>query len=429
MDIAVLFGTFILLVVLTVPIGYAIGMATLVTLVLFSNTPVALITQNAITGVDSFPLMAIPFFMLAGNLMSSGGVARRIVNFCDTLLGWITGGLGIVTTLACMIFAAISGSAVATTSAIGGFMIPEMTKRGYDKAFSASLAGAAGTIGVIIPPSIPFVIYAVVVGESISDLFIAGVLPGILMGIALMVVCVIVSKKEGYQKASKMPSLRDVWVSFKDAFWALLTPVIILGGIYSGIFTPTESAVVAVVYCVIVSVFVYHEFRLKDVYQSLYDSINVNGMTTFMVGFSMAFAAYLTMNRIPDRIAAAILSLSDNKIVILLLINLLLLGVGCLIDNIPATIILSPILLPIVEEFGMSPVTFGIMLTMNLAIGFVTPPYGIDLFVASAISKEPMSRMIKPTLRFILALLVVLMLVTFCEPLTMGVLSLVKGGA
>ena len=361
--------------------------------------------------------------------MSSGGVARRIVNFCDTLLGWITGGLGIVTTLACMIFAAISGSAVATTSAIGGFMIPEMTKRGYDKAFSASLAGAAGTIGVIIPPSIPFVIYAVVVGESISDLFIAGVLPGILMGIALMVVCVIVSKKEGYQKASKMPSLRDVWVSFKDAFWALLTPVIILGGIYSGIFTPTESAVVAVVYCVIVSVFVYHEFRLKDVYQSLYDSINVNGMTTFMVGFSMAFAAYLTMNRIPDRIAAAILSLSDNKIVILLLINLLLLGVGCLIDNIPATIILSPILLPIVEEFGMSPVTFGIMLTMNLAIGFVTPPYGIDLFVASAISKEPMSRMIKPTLRFILALLVVLMLVTFCEPLTMGVLSLVKGGA
>ena len=177
MDIAVLFGTFILLVVLTVPIGYAIGMATLVTLVFFSNTPLVLITQNAITGVDSFPLMAIPFFMLAGNLMSSGGVARRIVNFCDTLLGWITGGLGIVTTLACMIFAAISGSAVATTSAIGGFMIPEMTKRGYDKAFSASLAGAAGTIGVIIPPSIPFVIYAVVVGESISDLFIAGVLP------------------------------------------------------------------------------------------------------------------------------------------------------------------------------------------------------------------------------------------------------------
>ena len=299
----------------------------------------------------------------------------------------------------------------------------------YDKAFSASLAASAGTIGVIIPPSIPFVIYAVVVGESISDLFIAGILPGIAMGIALMVVCVIVSKKEGYQTAGKRPSLHDVWVSFKDAFWALLTPVIILGGIYSGIFTPTESAVVAVVYCVIVSVFVYREFRLKDLYRALYDSVNVNGMTTFMVGFSMAFAAYLTMERIPTRIAQAMLSITDNRVILLLLINFLLLCVGCLIDNIPATIILSPILLPIVENLGMSPITFGIMLTMNLAIGFVTPPYGIDLFVASAISKEPMSRMIKPTLRFIFALLIVLMLVTFFEPFTMGVLNLVKSAA
>lgn len=427
MDIAVLFGTFLLLVFLTVPIGYAIGMATLVTLVFFSNVPVALITQNAITGCDSFPLMAIPFFMLAGNLMSSGGVAKRIVNFCDTLLGWITGGLGIVTTLACMFFAAISGSAMATTSAIGGFMIPEMEERGYDRAFSAALAGAAGTIGVIIPPSIPFVIYAVVVNTSISDLFIAGLLPGILMGIALMIVCVIVSKKEGYQVGGKRPTLRQVWVSFKDAFWALLTPVIILGGIYSGMFTPTESAVVAVVYCVVVSVFVYREFKLKDVYKALYTSINVNGMTTFMVGFSMAFAAYLTMEKIPQRIASALLSVTDQKILLLLLINLLLLVVGCLIDNIPATIILSPILLPIVQKLGMSPVTFGVMLTMNLAIGFVTPPYGINLFVASAISKEPMSRMIKPMLRFILALLVVLMIVTFCEPVTMGMLHLVKG--
>lgn len=427
MDIAVLFGTFLLLVFLTVPIGYAIGMATLVTLALFTNMPFALITQNAITGVDSFPLMAIPFFMLAGNLMSSGGVAKRIVNFCDTLLGWITGGLGIVTTLACMFFAAISGSAMATTSAIGGFMIPEMEERGYDRAFSAALAGAAGTIGVIIPPSIPFVIYAVVVNTSISDLFIAGLLPGILMGVALMITCVIVSKKEGYQVGGKRPTLRQVWISFKDAFWALLTPVIILGGIYSGMFTPTESAVVAVVYCVVVSVFVYHEFKLKDIYKALYVSINVNGMTTFMVGFSMAFAAYLTMEKIPQRIAGALLSVTDQKILLLLLINLLLLVVGCLIDNIPATIILSPILLPIVEKLGMSPVTFGVMLTMNLAIGFVTPPYGINLFVASAISKEPMSRMIKPMLRFILALLVVLMIVTFVEPVTMGMLSLVKG--
>ena len=426
MDIAALFGIVMLLVLLSVPIGYAIGMATLVTLLLFSNTGVALITQNCITGCDSFPLMAIPFFMLAGNLMSSGGVAKRIVNFCDTLLGWLTGGLGIVTTLACMFFAAISGSAMATTSAIGGFMIPEMEERGYDKAFSASLAACAGTIGVIIPPSIPFVIYAVVVNCSISQLFIAGLLPGILMGVALIVVCVIVSKRKGYQKKSRRPSAREVWVSFKDAFWALLTPVIILGGIYSGIFTPTESAVVAVVYCVIVSVFVYHEFKLKDVYKALYDSINVNGMTTFMVGFSMAFAAYLTMERIPNRIATALLNVTDNRILLLLLINLLLLVVGCLIDNIPATIILSPILLPVVQDLGMSPITFGVMITMNLAIGFVTPPYGIDLFVASAISKLPMTQLIAPTIRFILSLLVVLMLVTFCPPVTLGFLGLVQ---
>lgn len=429
MDILILFGTFIVLALLTVPIGYSIGIATLVTLLYDGGMPLALVTQNCITGVDSFPLMAIPFFMLAGNLMSTGGVAKRIVDFCDTLIGWVTGGLGIVTTLACMFFAAISGSAMATTSAIGGFMIPEMEKRGYDRPFSAALAGAAGTIGVIIPPSIPFVIYAVVVNTSISDLFVAGILPGVLMGVALIVVNIFVSKREGYQvgSAARRPKLKDVWVSFKEAFWALLTPVIILGGIYSGIFTPTESAVIAVIYCVIISVFVYHEGSLRDIYNALYTSINVNGMTTFMVGLSTAFAAYLTVERIPNRIATAMLSLTDNKIIMLLLINLLLLVVGCLIDNIPATIILSPILLPIVSNFGMSPTTFGIMITMNLAIGFVTPPYGIDLFVAAAIAKEPMTKLIKPMIRFIAALLVVLMLVTFWPGLTTGVLSLVKG--
>ena len=373
MNIAVLFGSFILMMALSVPVGYAIGIATFITLSCFSNIPVALITQNAITGCDSFPLMAIPFFMLAGNLMSSGGIAKRIVDFADTLLGWIQGGLCIVTTIACMFFAAISGSAMATTSAIGGFMIPEMEKRGYSRPFSAALAASAGTIGVIIPPSIPFVIYAVVVGESISDLFMAGIVPGILMGVVLIIVSVFRTGGENVSKGER-PTFKKVWVSFKGAFWALLTPVIILGGIYSGIFTPTESAVVAVVYCFVVSVFIYREIDLKGVYDSFYRSISVNGMTTFMVGLSMAFAAYLTMERIPHKIAAAMLSVTDNRIVLLLLINVFLLFIGCLIDNIPATIILSPILLPVVTQIGMSPITFGVMLTMNLAIGFVTPP-------------------------------------------------------
>ena len=425
MNIAVLFGSFILMMALSVPVGYAIGIATFITLSCFSNIPVALITQNAITGCDSFPLMAIPFFMLAGNLMSSGGIAKRIVDFADTLLGWIQGGLCIVTTIACMFFAAISGSAMATTSAIGGFMIPEMEKRGYSRPFSAALAASAGTIGVIIPPSIPFVIYAVVVGESISDLFMAGIVPGILMGVVLIIVSVFRTGGENVSKGER-PTFKKVWVSFKGAFWALLTPVIILGGIYSGIFTPTESAVVAVVYCFVVSVFIYREIDLKGVYDSFYRSISVNGMTTFMVGLSMAFAAYLTMERIPHKIAAAMLSVTDNRIVLLLLINVFLLFIGCLIDNIPATIILSPILLPVVTQIGMSPITFGVMLTMNLAIGFVTPPYGINLFVAAGISVEPMTRLIKPMLFFIGGLLIALGLTTFCEPVTLGLLGLMK---
>lgn len=429
MNIVVLFVSFIVLMALSVPVGYAIGIATLITLTGFSNLPVALITQNSITGCDSFPLMAIPFFMLAGNLMSSGGIAKRIVDFADTLLGWIQGGLCIVTTLACMFFAAISGSAMATTSAIGGFMIPEMEKRGYNRPFSASLAAAAGTIGVIIPPSIPFVIYAVVVNASVSDLFVAGIIPGILMGVALIVVSTARSKKEGGTARGSRPKLKEVWVSLKGAFWALLTPVLILGGIYSGIFTPTESAVVAVVYCFIISVFVYKEISIKGVYQSFYKSITVNGMTTFMVGLSMAFAAYLAMEQIPQKIAEVLLGITDNRILLLLLINLFLLVIGCLIDNIPATIILSPILLPVVEKLGMSPVTFGVMLTMNLAIGFVTPPYGINLFVAAGISEEPITKLIRPMLVFIGGLLVVLLLTTFCEPLTLGLLHLMKGGA
>lgn len=428
MNIIVLFVSFIVLMVLSVPVGYAIGIATLITLTCFSNIPVALITQNAITGCDSFPLMAIPFFMLAGNLMSSGGIAKRIVDFADTLLGWIQGGLCIVTTLACMFFAAISGSAMATTSAIGGFMIPEMEKRGYNKPFSASLAAAAGTIGVIIPPSIPFVIYAVVVNASVSELFVAGIIPGILMGVALIVVSTARSKKEGGTARGSRPKLRQVWISLKGAFWALLTPVIILGGIYTGIFTPTESAVVAVVYCFVISVFVYKEITIKGVYQAFYKSISVNGMTTFMVGLSMAFAAYLAMEQIPQKIASVMLGITDNRILLLLLINLFLLFIGCLIDNIPATIILSPILLPVVEKLGMSPITFGVMLTMNLAIGFVTPPYGINLFVAAGISEEPITRLIRPMLVFIGGLLVVLMLTTFVTPVTLGLLHLMKGG-
>lgn len=418
MESIVLFGIFFILLILGVPIGYAIGISTLVNIVGFTNMPTMMIAQNSIAGVDSFPLLAIPFFMLAGNLMSSGGIAKRLVDFFQSFIGHITGGLGMVTIVVCMFFAAISGSAVATVSAVGAFMIPQMVNHGYSKGFSTALTAAAGTIGVIIPPSVPFVIYGVVSGASITQMFTAGFLPGILMGVALMIVCYIVSKKKGYKGNEERKSLTEIFHAFIDAFWAIMSPVIILGGIYAGIFTPTEAAVVSVVYSFIIGVFVYKELNLKDAYKAFRDAIVVNGATTFMVGLSTAFAALLTMEQIPMKIASFITSLSNNGIIILILINIFLIIVGMFIDNIPGTIILTPILLPIVLGLGMSPITFGIMLTMNLAIGFCTPPYGINLFVATAISKVGMSVQTKEIMKFILALIVVLMLVTFVPFIT-----------
>lgn len=418
MQAVTLFGLFFILLLLSVPIGYAIGMVTLVTIMSSTSISTLLIPQNAIAGVDSFPLLAIPFFMLAGNLMSSGGIAKRLVNFFESIIGHKTGGLGMVTIVVCMFFAAISGSAVATVSAVGAFMIPQMEEHGYNKGFSAALTAAAGTIGVIIPPSVPFVIYGVVSGSSITEMFTAGFLPGILMGVALMIVCYIVSKKNGYKGNEHKSSGKEILTAFKDAFWAILSPVIILGGIYSGKFTPTEAAVISVVYSFIVGVFVYKELDIKGGYNAFKDAIVINGSTTFMVGLSTAFAALLTMEQIPLKIAMTITSLSDNGIIVLLLINILLLIVGMFIDNIPATIILTPILLPIAQSYGMNSITFGIMLTLNLAIGFCTPPYGINLFVASAISKVKMEILSKEIMKMIFALIVVLLAVTFIKPLT-----------
>lgn len=426
MEALFLFGSFIVLIVLSVPIGYAVGISTAITLFFFADIPLVMVTQNAVAGCDSFPLMAIPFFILAGSLMSTGGVAKRLLDFANMIFGYFTGGLAMVTTVSCMFFAAISGSAMATTSAIGTFMIPAMKERDYDTGFAASLTAAAGTIGVIIPPSIPFVIYGVVVNTSISDLFIAGFIPGVLMGVALLATSYILAKKYGYKGTGHFPKAKEVLVSFKEAIWAILAPTIVLGGIYAGIFTPTEAAVIAVVYSAFVGAFIYKELTWKLLYKSLFDTILINGITTFMVGFSMAFAGYLSIQQIPTAIADAIMTITTNKILLLLIINLFLLAIGCLIDNIPATIILSPILLPIVTQIGMSPITFGVVITMNLAIGFVTPPYGINLFVASAVGKVSIGSMMKYMKFFLLALIIVLMITTYIPATTMFLVDLLK---
>ena len=462
MGTAMLFGSFCLLFLIGVPIGYAIGMATVITMYFFSDIPLLSIIQQSVIGVDSFPLMAIPFFMLAGNLMSTGGVARRLINFCNHLVGAVTGGLSLVTVASCMFFSAISGSAVASTSAIGSFMIPEMEKEGYDRGFAASIAAAAGTMGVIIPPSIPFVIYAVTVNVSTRDLFIAGILPGVLIGIVLMITCYFMSKKRGYAGTGKGinfnelrmafkalsqgearldmadalkaawrqvqmgEKFRALWKAFLGAFFALLMPIVILGGIYSGIFTPTESAVIAVVLCVIISTFIYREMTFKDFYKALYTTIVINGITTFLIGFSMGFATYLNLMQVPVGLADFFLNLTSNRIVFFLILNLILLIIGLVIDNIPATIILSPILLPVAVHFGMDPVTFGVMLTMNLAIGFCTPPYGINLFVSMSIANVKMGEMMKTMVYFVGALIVVLLLTTFVPFLTMGLVNVLR---
>lgn len=424
MDILLLIGLLFVFLSISLPIGISLGLATLVTMVATESVPAILIAQSAFTGIDSFPLLGIPFFMLAGTLMSYGGISKRIVNFAESLIGWLTGGLAMVTVLACMFFAAISGSGPATVTAIGSFMIPAMRAKKYHGSFAAALTAAAGSIGVIIPPSIPFVIYCVVADQSVLELFVAGIVPGIIIGAALMTVSYFTAKKNNYPKVERNYGFRDVARSFKSAFWALLVPVIILGGIYGGFFTPTEAAVVGVVYALFVGKFIYKELDAKTIRAAFMDALVVNGATNFMLGLSAAFAAYLTMEEVPVRVGEWILTVSSKPWVILLLVNMLLLAVGCFIDNISSMIILTPIFLPVMKQIGIDPVHFGLFMTVALAIGFITPPYGANLFVASAVSGEKMSSLSRSILPFVAVMTVCLFLFTYIPSISMALVNL-----
>ena len=424
MDILILIGLLFVFLSVSLPIGISLGLATLITMIATESIPTILIAQSAFTGIDSFPLLAIPFFMLAGTLMSYGGISKRIVDFAESLIGWVTGGLAMVTVLACMFFAAISGSGPATVTAIGSFMIPAMKEKKYHGNFAAALTAAAGSIGVIIPPSIPFVIYCVVSDESVLELFVAGIVSGIIIGVALMFVSYFTAKKKNYPKVDRSYGFRDVVLSFKRAFWALLVPVIILGGIYGGFFTPTEAAVVGVVYALFVGRFVYNELDAKSVKAAFMDALVVNGATNFMLGLSAAFAAYLTMAEIPVKVGEWILTISSRPWVILLLVNMMLLVVGCFVDNISSMIILTPIFLPVMKQIGVDPVHFGLFMTVALAIGFITPPYGANLFVASAVSGEKMSALSKSIVPFVAVMILCLMLFTYVPSVSMGLVNL-----
>jgi C4-dicarboxylate transporter DctM subunit len=424
MDILMLFGLLFIFLGISLPIGISLGLATLITMFVTDSVPTILIAQSAFTGIDSFPLLAIPFFMLSGTLMGYGGISKRIVDFAESLVGWITGGLAMVTVLACMVFAAISGSGPATVTAIGSFMIPAMREKKYDGSLAAALTAAAGSIGVIIPPSIPFVIYCVVSDESVIKLFVAGVIPGIIIGITLMTLSYFIAKKRHYPKVDRDYSFKSVLKSFKEAFWALLVPVIILGGIYGGFFTPTEAAVVGVVYALFVGKFIYKELDAKGIKAAFMDALVVNGATNFMLGLSASFAAYLTMEEIPVKVGAWILSISSKPWVILLLVDVLLLIVGCFIDNISSMIILTPIFLPVMKQIGIDPIHFGLFMTVALAIGFITPPYGANLFVASAVSGEKMSSLSKSIMPYVAVMILCLMVFTYIPSVSMGLVHL-----
>ena len=424
MDFVILFGTLFGLLILGVPIGVSLGCGTLALMLLTTNMSPMLLAQSCFTGLDSFTLLAIPFFVIAGDFMMYGGISRRLLNLFNALVGHVTGGTASVTTIACMFFAAISGSGPATVSAIGSFMIPEMKEKNYDDAYAAALTACAGAIGVVIPPSIPFILYAVAVGCSVSDLFLAGVMPGILIGVFLIIVSYVLAKRNGWHGNDRKATSREVWKALKESILAILSPVIILGSIYAGVCSPTEAAVAGVVYSFVIGVFVYRELKWKEIVKSLIDSVLISGSTLFMVGITTMLGRVLTMKGIPTMLSETLSNMAGGPIAIMAVITVTLLIVGCFMDNISATIILAPLLLPTVMECGMTPVQFGVIMTMLLAIGFITPPYGINLFVASQLSKVPLMRIAKRAIPLMLVMLLAAVLTMVFPQLTMGLVNL-----
>lgn len=429
MSIAVLFIILFIMLMIGVPVGFAIGGATMLSMFYFSDLNMVVNAQYCYSGISSFTVMAIPFFMLAGLLMSTGGIARRIVNFASALIDFVTGALGCVTILACMFFGALSGSGMATTSAIGGMMIPEMKRKGYDPSYAATLVCFGGIVGPIIPPSLSFVLYGATTGTSVPSLFLAGVIPGLLIGVGFILMNVFLCKKsktdlkashvvEGSNEKVPMNVLlkergKKIWVATKDGIWALLSPVIILGGIYSGIFTPTEAACISVVYSAIISIFVYKDMTLKDLYKVLLDSAVLNGITSFLLGYSTVFSTFMTFEKVPQMVTTFLTSVSSNKYVVLLLINAILLVVGLFLDTVPAIIVMAPILLPTIKSLGIDPIHFGVVMAVNLAIGLCTPPYGCNLFVGAAVAKIKMESMFKHIVPYLVACIVMLLIITY----------------
>jgi len=419
MDALVLSLLFIGFLVTSIPIGIAIGCAVLVFVLIYDVSGFSFMFQNMYSAINSFPLMAVPFFMLTGSIMEGGGLSQRIVNVANKLVGNRTSGLAIVAILACMFFGAISGSAPATLAAIGTIMVPAMVKHRYSKNFSVGVVTTAGGLGIIIPPSIPLVIYGVGTMTSIGDLFIAGIGPGVVVGVFLMITARIVGKKRGYTGTGERFSFREAGKAAWEAKWALFMPLIILGGIYGGIFTPTEAAVVGVVYGMFVGFFIYKELTIKRLMEVFVDNASLVGASFLIFGFATSLSFLVSVTMLPDRLSEAISMISTNKYVVLFIVNIFLILLGMLMDTMSANLIFSPLLLSIVAPLGVDPVHFGIVITIALALGFVTPPMATNLFLASTIFDIPVQEIIKEELSFVFAMILALFVVTFIPQISL----------
>lgn len=419
MDAFVLLFTLAILLALGMPVAFAVGLSA-VAAALWIDLPLEALMIQITSGVNKFTLLAIPFFILAGAIMAEGGIARRLVNFAYVFVGFIRGGLSLVNIVASTFFGAISGSSVADTASIGSVMIPEMEKKGYPREYAAAVTASGSVQAILIPPSHNSVIYSLAAGGtvSIATLFIAGVLPGLLLGLCLMILCLGFAHKRGYPKGEKIPFKQALKILL-DALWGLMTVVIILGGILSGIFTATESAAVACLWAFFVTMFIYRDYKWSELPKLLCRTVKTVTIVMILIGFAAAFGAVMTYMQLPTRITEFFTSLSDNKYVILMYLNVMLLLIGTLMDMAPIILILTPVLLPVTNSLGIDPVHFGMIMMVNLGIGLITPPVGSVLFVASAVSKQKIETVVRAMLPFYGMLLVVLGMVTYIPAISL----------
>ncbi len=415
----ILLISLLLLFALSVPIAVALGLVSLLGLIMIGDVPLTLVSQRMVTAVNSFPLLAVPFFILAGHLMERGGLSRRLIEFVSALVGTLSGGLALAAVLTCMFFAAISGSSAATAAAVGAVLIPAMQEKGYAKEFSSAVVASSGEMGVIIPPSIPMILYGVLASVSIGDMFLAGIYPGILVAGSVMLVAYYISRRRGY-KGNAEVSFAHLLRSFGGALLALLMPFIILGGIYGGVFTPTEAAVVAVVYGLVVGGLVYREFNLKDIPEILVQSARTTSVIMVIIASASLLGWILTREQMPQAIAGAVLGLSESPLVYLLLVNILLLIVGMFFESSAALVILTPILLPIATSLGIDPVHFGVIMIVNLAVGMVTPPLGVNLFITCNIAGIGIETITRSLLPFFVVLILDILIITYVPAISLS---------